>query len=63
MECVAEGTADRPTPDLVRQPISVPAEEQRRREALKELLREWELESGPVDETAVAAMTERYFTP
>ena len=49
--------------DLVNQPTSELADEQRRRAALKELLQQWRLESGPVDETAVEAMTERYFTP
>lgn len=47
---------------VIRSGIRMLAQEQQRRNALRELLREWELEAGPVDEGAVEAMTERYFT-
>lgn len=36
------------------------AAETERRRALAELLSDWEREAGPVDEDAVAAMTDRY---
>ena len=49
--------------NVIRQGIRLLAEQQRQRRELQELLREWESEYGPVDEDAVAAMTERYFTP
>ena len=46
---------------VIRHGIRMLAQEQQRRNALRELLRAWEFEAGPVDEDAVAAMTERYF--
>lgn len=36
------------------------AEERRRREALRAFVDEWDAESGPVDETEVEAMAERF---
>ena len=36
------------------------AEERRRREALRAFVDEWDAESGPVDETEVDAMAERF---
>ena len=46
----------------IRQGIRVLAQDQERREALRSLLRDWETEAGPVDEDAVAAMTDRFFS-
>lgn len=37
------------------------AEEQRQRQELRSLLRDWEAESGPVDEEMVAEMGRRYY--
>lgn len=47
---------------VIRHGIRRLAEEQRQRSELRSLLRDWEAESGPVDEDAVAEMTRRYFT-
>ena len=49
--------------NVIRQGIRLLAEQQRQRRELQGLLQEWESEFGPVDEDAVEAMTERYFTP
>ena len=46
---------------VIRHGIRMLADEQQRRRALRELLSEWELDFGPVDEESVAAMTELYF--
>ena len=46
---------------VIKHGIRMLADEQQRRRALRELLSEWELDSGPVDEGSVAAMTELYF--
>ena len=45
----------------IRHGIRLLAEEQERRETLRALLHDWEAEAGPVDEDAVAVMTQRYF--
>ena len=37
------------------------AEEQRQRQELRSLLRDWEAESGPADEDMVAEMGRRYY--
>ncbi|WP_420435639.1 hypothetical protein [Candidatus Poriferisodalis sp.] len=37
------------------------AEEQAQRVALRSLLRDWEAESGPVNEDMVAEMQQRYY--
>lgn len=47
---------------VIRHGIRRLAEEQRQRSELRSLLRDWEAESGPVDEDAVAEMARRYFT-
>ena len=46
---------------VIRHGIRRLAEEQRQRQELRSLLRDWEAESGPVDEDAVAEMQRRYF--
>lgn len=46
---------------VIRHGIRRLAEEQARRAALRSLLRDWEAESGPVDEDMVAEMTRRYY--
>ena len=46
---------------VIRHGIRRLAEEQRQRQELRSLLRDWEAESGPVDEDAVAEMQWRYF--
>ena len=47
--------------NVIRQGIRRLAEEQRQRQELRALLRDWEAESGPVDEEMVAEMSRRYF--
>lgn len=46
---------------VIRQGIRRLAEEQRQRQELQALLRDWEAESGPVDEEMVAEMARRYY--
>lgn len=46
---------------VIRQGIRRLAEEQRQRQELRALLRDWEAESGPVDEEMVAEMSRRYY--
>lgn len=46
---------------VIRHGIRRLAEEQRQRQELRSLLRDWEAESGPADEDAVAEMSRRYF--
>lgn len=46
---------------VIRQGIRRLAEEQRQRQELRALLRDWEAESGPVDEDMVTEMQQRYF--
>ena len=46
---------------VIRHGIRRLAEEQRQRQELRSLLRDWEAESGPVDEDAVAEMQRSYF--
>lgn len=46
----------------IRHGIRLLAQEQARREALRSLLSDWEAEAGPVDEDAIASVTERYFS-
>ena len=47
---------------VIRHGIRRLAEEQRQRQELRTLLRDWEAESGPVDEEMVAEMTRRYYS-
>ncbi|WP_419842685.1 hypothetical protein [Candidatus Poriferisodalis sp.] len=47
---------------VIRHGIRLLAQEQRRRQALAQLVDEWEAVAGPVDEAEVSAMTERYFS-
>ena len=46
---------------VIRHGIRRLAEEQAQRVALRSLLRDWEAESGPVDEDMVAEMQQRYY--
>ena len=46
---------------VIKHGIRMLAEQQQRRRVLRELLSGWALDSGPVDEESVAAMTELYF--
>lgn len=46
---------------VIRHGIRKLAEEQRQRQELKSLLRDWEAESGPPDEDLMAEMQRRYF--
>jgi Arc/MetJ-type ribon-helix-helix transcriptional regulator len=46
--------------NALRQGLRLLAADTHRRSALADLLLDWERESGPVSEEAVAAMTERY---
>ena len=46
---------------VIRHGIRRLAEEQRQRQELRSLLRDWEAESGPADEEMVAEMQRRYF--
>lgn len=46
--------------NALRQGLRLLAADAQRRSALADLLREWELEVGPVTDEAVAAMAERY---
>ncbi len=47
---------------VIRHGIRRLAEEQRQQQELRTLLRDWEAESGPVDEEMVAEMTRRYYS-
>ncbi|MGH9062979.1 MAG: hypothetical protein ACRDZQ_02370 [Acidimicrobiales bacterium] len=46
--------------NALREGLRLLAATTRQQAALAELLREWEVEAGPVDEEAVAAMATRY---
>ncbi len=46
---------------VIRHGIRRLAEEQAQRVALRSLLRDWQAESGPVDEDLVAEMQQRYY--
>lgn len=46
---------------VIRHGIRRLAEEQRQRQELRSLLRDWEAESGPADEDKVAEMGRRYY--
>lgn len=58
LDRLAEGHGGRS--NVLREGLRLVAAEAQRRSALAELLSEWERETGPVGDQAVAAMTERY---